>query len=324
MSEFNKIEDVTVRVERYPLKQTYNLSFAALTEFVSIQVRLIVSNGESSMAEVVPLVGYNDESEEIILNNLNKWKKSIVGLSLASARKLIAKEIQHFSFSSSPILTAIDLFDFEPLEVNHDEMEYVVPTSTIETEKFKKLLLEDRVTIKVKLTGKPETDITGLSKLLTELKSYSRKLRFDANQAYTYEGARVLFDFLKKSALTDKVEYIEQALPVGKENEIGKLRSEYPSIHMMLDESIVLSSDLALAEENDVKFIKLKLFKQGGIKELIEIAELASQKNIKVILGNGVATSISNAIENQVFCLKEALFFPPLESNGFKKVAVYN
>ena len=79
--------------------------------------------------------------------------------------------------------------------------------------------------------------------------------------------------------------------------------------------------DLALASNNKVNFIKLKLFKQGGIKETIEIAEAAKAKN-KYNLRKLVATYISNFIENQIF-LAHPDYFLPLESNGFKKINKY-
>lgn len=43
--------------------------------------------------------------------------------------------------------------------------------------------------------------------------------------------------------------------------------------------------------------MKHKLFKQGGISELVNFARLANNMGMKVVLGNGVASSLSNMME---------------------------
>lgn len=315
------IEDVQVSVIKYPLQKTYHLSFVALEEFVSIQTLFLFSNGSRIRTEVVPLLGYNEESEEKVLANIQAWSAEIKNTSVNQARSYVKEKVKEFPFSTSPLLTAIDRLDFVVHEMDHDSLEYVVPTSTGKVEEFKELL-ETNNTIKVKLTGNVQKDIDGLESLKMELINYPSKLRFDANQAYNYDDCTRLFDFITTSGLSSKVLYIEQPLPVGKEQEVGRLRKAYPSVNIMLDESVVTIEDLALAEDNDVRYVKLKLFKQGGIKELVSIAELANEKGIGVILGNGVATAVSNYIENEIYAKHPQLFLAPLESNGFKKTKV--
>lgn len=62
-----------------------------------------------------------------------------------------------------------------------------------------------------------------------------------------------------------------------------------------------------------------KLFKQGGIKEVIQQAQLCHLLGIKVVLGNGVATKLSNQIENQIYS-SFPFFYGASEANGFLKV----
>jgi len=314
------IKTIEILIKEFPLKTPYQLSFATLDKFISIQTAVSFSNHNEITTEVVPLLGYNEESEQIVLENLKTWTPVITGMSVENARAYIKEKIEQFPFSTSPLLTAIDLLEYPINGINQEDLSYVVPTSTESTAHFKSLLSDTKNVIKVKLTGNVETDTNGLNLVLDELKKYPNKIRFDANQAYNYESARMLFSYLIENQLENKVEYIEQPLPVGKENEMGLLRSEFDSIQIMLDESVVTINDLTLAEKNRIGFIKLKLFKQGGIQELISIAEAAHQKGIQVILGNGVATHISNKIENEIFVKNQHLFLNPLESNGFKKI----
>ena len=314
------IAKVDIQRKEYPLKKAYNLSFATLEKFVSIQLALTFSNGQRKSSEVVPLLGYNEESEELILRNLMQWKPLLIDKSVINAREIIVNEISKFPFSTSPVLTSIDLLDFEMTGVNLEEFSYVTPTSTQETPAFKELLSLSEEVIKVKLSGDAETDIQGLKICKEEILEYPFLLRLDANQAYDYEGASALFRYLSEADISNKIQYVEQPMEVGKEALMGELRKEFPKVEIMLDESIVTLDDLDLASMNDVSFVKLKLFKQGGILELIELAKQANQRDISVILGNGVATDISNRIENEIYMRYQDLFVAPLESNGFKKI----
>jgi len=314
------IEDLLISINTLPLKKPYKLSFVTLDRFQSIQVKLRFSNHKETIAEVVPLLGYNDESEEEIYDSIIAWKDELVGKKVSKAREFVSSFISQKPFTTSAILTAIDLMSYSVNPDTHHSIKYVVPSSTTETDELKSLLLNSRDSIKVKLTQDVDADINGLLAVKKEVLGFHSNIRFDANQAYDFEAARKFCELLQFTKLDLKTQYIEQPFPVGKENWIGELRKQFKSIAFMLDESIVTINDLDLATTNDVEYIKLKLFKQGGIKELLEIANEANRKGIKVILGNGVATSISNEIENEIYMKNKALFVAPLESNGFKKL----
>ena len=87
----------------------------------------------------------------------------------------------------------------------------------------------------------------------------------------------------------------------------------------MLDESIVTDQDIYKAKSIGIEFIKLKLFKQGGIKEVVQQAQLCKLLGIKVVLGNGVATNLSNQIENHIYS-SNPIFYGASEANGFLKI----
>lgn len=316
----NKVQEISIQHKAFKLKKPYVLSFGTLESFLSIQTKITLTSGASRIAEVVPLLGYNDESAEIITDNLQDWTRKLNGLTLEEARDFITPYISKYPFATSPILTAIDLFNYSiDDDLNHD-LKYVVPTSTVEIPHFSKLLDNKSNKLKVKLIGHAQTDILGLKNLESKIISHPLKLRFDANQGYNFEDIKVLFQYLMDSGMYKNVEYIEQPLLVGQESNMGELRRLFSSIEIMFDESIVTQIDLVKAISNNINFIKLKLFKQGGINELISIAKEAYENKISVILGNGVATMMSNKIENEIFVQNELLFSEFLESNGFKKI----
>ena len=153
-----------------------------------------------------------------------------------------------------------------------------MPTSTNSYDEFYNLITKQINGIKVKLTGDLNIDLEGMKKIKNKIVDYPYKIRFDANQAYSYNELKDLFLFFIENNFQNKIQYIEQPLKVGREEEIGKIRDEFNDIEIMLDESIISKDDLYLAVNNQVNFIKLKLFKQGGIKETIEIAKAAKKK----------------------------------------------
>lgn len=88
----------------------------------------------------------------------------------------------------------------------------------------------------------------------------------------------------------------------------------------MLNESIVGLEDIKMASEMGIKFLKLKLFKRGGIRELVEWSRFTNRVGMKVIPGNGVATRLSNPIEIQVYNEHRKFFQTGSEANRFLKI----
>ncbi len=94
----------------------------------------------------------------------------------------------------------------------------------------------------------------------------------------------------------------------------------FQNTEFMLDEPIVDFTSIDKARSIGVNYVKLKLYKQGGIIELIAHAEYANQNGLKVILGNGVATWPSNQVELSVYAENRSWFSGVHEANGYIKV----
>ena len=74
------------------------------------------------------------------------------------------------------------------------------------------------------------------------------------------------------------------------------------------------------AKKIGINYLKHKLIKQGDISELVNFASIANNMGIKVVLENGVASSLSNMIEVSLYLKYPELFILPLESNGYLKI----
>nr|WP_236017306.1 enolase C-terminal domain-like protein [Roseivirga sp. E12] len=180
--------------------------------------------------------------------------------------------------------------------------------------------LKNNDTIKIKLSGDYDLDVNALN-VLSRVPNHSlHRYRLDANQAYELDSAYEFFSFLRDSKLLRYVDYVEQ--PLGAEDWEGheQLLKNYADIPIMLDESIVTTSEIVRAHKIGVPFVKLKLFKQGGILELLTASQLASDLNMGIVLGNGVATKISNRVEIELYHRFKELYHAPLEANGFLKI----
>ena len=89
------------------------------------------------------------------------------------------------------------------------------------------------------------------------------------------------------------------------------------TVPMMLDESIYGIADIERAAKlRAAKFIKLKLMKAGTLDGLADGLRRIRALGMEPVLGNGVATDVSNWMEA---CVARSLVSNALESNGFLK-----
>lgn len=314
------ISDVFIFKKEYPLKKPYKLSFKTLTSFISIEVIIKLESGDERLAEVVPLFGYSHESESVIWSNIQRHSKNVIGKTLVEARKYFEEFVEEIPFSMSPLLTAIDLFEFDS-QINKDKVpKTIIP---IDTSIFKEDVFNVDSTIKVKLSGDPKIDIAFFREMINSVNPITNCLRLDANQGYTTEQAVEFYTFINDNLQElPQIEYVEQPLSVGNWEGVDVLVEEFTKVPTMLDESIVTINDLDRAITLKVPFVKLKLFKQGGIKELLQLSEHAHKKGVQLILGNGVATWISNKIELCIFTKYNHYYYKEHEANGYLKVKV--
>ena len=109
----------------------------------------------------------------------------------------------------------------------------------------------------------------------------------DANEAWTPEQ---LAPFLAAAADAN-VELIEQPLPAGADEALAHIERAVP---VCADESAHTSADLpALAGRYDA--VNIKLDKTGGLTEALVMAEAATARGFKIMVGSMVATSLAAA-----------------------------
>lgn len=300
-----------------PLVRPYHLSLAAIEAFDTIVVE--VGDGtRTGYGEATYLSGYTDEEIDAAWKDAVELCTAIAGKSLLAARERLGESLERAPFTVSAFGTALDMLDNDPLL--RVERETRVPLLAIlQAEEDDEIGHEIDTaiergygTLKIKVGFGIEDDLRRV-RLIQRLNAGRCALRIDANQGYSREdGMR-----FASSIEPESIELFEQ--PCAKEDWDAALAvAGVARIPMMLDESIYGASDIERAAElGAARYIKLKLVKAGSAGGLARDLARIRELGMEPVLGNGVATEISNWMEA---CVARDLVRNALESNGFLKL----
>ncbi len=316
-----KIINIKLITKKLPLLQTYLLSYGEITEFRANIISIKLDDGNSGISESIALPGYGTETDDQLKSILLTYCKLLVDKEIDEAIKLLNENYIRGSFAFSTILSALEIAKKSFIPPNNFEIPVAGIISTNDKQKIlsdlRNLTERGYRTIKVKLGKNIKNDIENIESLL-EYSDGDINFRFDANQAYDFNETVSLLEHVK-GINQDKIQLFEQPMDIYSWKEYATL-SELFETPIMLDESIFTEKDIDKAADVGASFVKLKLCKHRGINNLIYLAEKASALGMKVILGNGIATDISNLIELWLYAAKPNLFFGAIESNGFLKL----
>ena len=155
-------------------------------------------------------------------------------------------------------------------------------------------LLLDGTTVKslkIKL-GSPEglsADKIMYEQVVESTKDYNVKIRVDANGGWNVKDAKYMMRWLAERG----VDYIEQPLREGEENELEKIYNDRP-LPIYLDESCRFSENIPKFASY-VDGVNMKLMKCGGITEALRIISTAKTYGLKTMIGCMSESSVSIA-----------------------------
>jgi len=155
-------------------------------------------------------------------------------------------------------------------------------------------LLLDGTTVKslkIKL-GSPQglsADKIMYEQVVESTKDYNVKIRVDANGGWNVKDAKYMMQWLAER----RVDYIEQPLKEGEENELEKIYKDRP-LPIYLDESCRFSENIPKFA-NHVDGVNMKLMKCGGITEALRIISTAKAHGLKTMIGCMSESSVSIA-----------------------------
>jgi len=303
------------------LIKPYPLSFVTLEEIETIWVYIEDDAGQKGLGEAVPLLGYGSENIKTIERMLAQFQQDFISKNLRSSYGRIIKFSRQAPFAVSAVISAMDFrhwgYDFSYLK----PVNLVYPLSS----EFDHKLIADQVEnglikgychFKLKIGRNLKTDILYSKYLLQNYKDRCT-FRFDANQAYNLEDAKLFCRSIEEYC-GPALLWLEQPLPADDWQGMERLCSAV-NFPLMLDESIYDETDVIRAKNIGSTAIKLKLFKHPGLDSCLRLAKFASSLGIQVTLGNGVSTDIGNLEEAMVVNQAPDIFTGALECNGFVK-----
>ncbi|MGK7931649.1 MAG: dipeptide epimerase [Microcystaceae cyanobacterium] len=116
----------------------------------------------------------------------------------------------------------------------------------------------------------------------------NKQLMVDANGGWNLEDAIRMCHFLANH----QVQYVEQPLAVGEENNLKTLSQQSP-LPIFVDESCFTRHDIPFLADK-VQGINIKLMKAGGLSEVQRMIHVAKACNLQVMFGCYSDSSLSN------------------------------
>ncbi|MFH2055041.1 MAG: enolase C-terminal domain-like protein [bacterium] len=317
-----RIFKVKLWQQRIPLRQPYRLAGTTLTELDAALTTVYWDDGEISRGEVTPLVGYHRENVAEVIKLCALRLTDLAGATAEEAREMALSLQQRSRCAASLLLCALDNHELSLSEAApfSQPIPLVAAVASHDPDFEEKVIAafdSGFQTLKVKVGRNLFDDLLAV-RLLGKLVRCQTKVRFDANRAYKLQEAQRFADTATVN-LGGHAELLEQPLspPEWTKTAILARQSELP---IMLDESINGRSDVRRAADSGCALVKLKLCKQGGVRETRLLAEYARELGLGVVLGNGVATDISNILELHLYADQRQLFHGACEANGFAKL----
>jgi o-succinylbenzoate synthase len=282
-----------------PLTHPYQLSTVTVEEFDVIIVRIQLTDGRSGIGEVTSLEGYSAETGEQAWTNLRTVGRHMPGLTVDDAISHVESELSAYPFSATGLCVGLETaarFNWQPVTT---PMVGILSAQDPPAERHRALVNQIRDgfrTIKVKVGFDPHADAAVLDALIKDAPK-TVAFRVDANQGYSLADARI---FLAEAPV-DRIDHIEQPLPVGQLTEHATLVSESP-IDIILDEDVATVEDLEAIEQTAAADgVKFKLMKCGSFRQARHLLQDATRRGFTVIFGNGVQSDIGCLIEATVF-----------------------
>ena len=245
-----------------------------------------------SMGGMVDLLKNKIGPALIDLNPLeiNKALKSIDGAVIHNYAAKAAAEIALYDLVSSIKKEPLWKYLGGSKRDLYTDMTIGVNDSHIMAESAVKATSNGFKTLKLKVGIDPELDFNRV-KAVYQAVGPDISLRLDANQGWTVNQAINIIKRFENAGL--KLELVEQ--PVSADDIEGlKLVKDNVLTPIMADESLFTVKDaVKLLELRAIDYLNIKLMKTGGIRNALQIADLADRYGINCLLGCMLETRVS-------------------------------
>lgn len=302
---------------KFPLRIGYGLSYGTVNIFDTILIETEDDEGKVGYGEATFLPGYGDEQPEECFRKSNVISNEILKSDSLDAVEHLKNYKNKYPFLTTAFVTAI-----ENLSRKYSNKKIKVPIiGLINTDDEKEikgniedLIVNDYKVVKTKVGVNSMKEDLKKIKLIDKYADGKLKIRVDANQSLEHEN----IDDIIKNFSPFNLQYLEQPFKKNNFEKHLELDRKAP-FHTMLDESIWDFNDIDLVHEKSIaEYIKLKLQKCGGLSQFESMINYIKQKNINVIIGNGVQTDLNCILEGQIY--EKCGLTQDAENIGFSKL----
>lgn len=222
------------RVLRAAFRQPVITARGAWTERDAVYVRLADDSGRTALGEIAPLPAWGSETLEDALSFCAR-----LPLQLGEADiRTIPPELPCCRFAFESAWEALR-HPASPVPVRQLPMAALLPAGPGAIEAARRAAQRGFATMKWKVgVGAPEAELTLLPQVIAGLPAGGR-LRLDANGAWDLATTRLWLE----ACAGQPIEFIEQPFPVGHEQPVFQLASEFRT-RIALDESVARAADL--------------------------------------------------------------------------------
>lgn len=288
--------NLTIKSLNLKLKHPFRISRETRTVQNNILVILEDEDGKFGLGEAAP-VKYYGEDVKSAKAALRKMSKFLDNIHDPFYIEDITNELQRMFPADASARAAVDialhdlvakklnipLYKFLGLNPNHSKVtSLTIGLDSIETMCKKIEEAKDFPVLKIKLGVKNDIKILKAIRHRT-----GATIRVDANAGWTVGEA-----INKINAMKDfGVEFVEQPIPPGNIDGLKKVRDNV-DLPVIVDEDVKTSNDI-IPLAGVVDGINIKLMKCGGIREAIQMINIARAYKLKIMLGCMIESSVS-------------------------------
>jgi len=311
----------------------FRVAYGATTTAEPTLVVLTMDDGSVGLGEGSAISSSTPEQRNALVDWTREVATSLIGCDIEEALNLLSK-IQFRLIDEAPTVLAaceIALFDLKakcarkPLH----QLFGAANRRSIATDITLPLLSADETVsfweryqsygfriLKVKVKGDIAFDLPHVQRILKMAPKGTQYL-LDGNQGFDSNVALKLVDCLIGEGLPKPL-FFEQPLPKDDWNGLRDLAAKLP-IPLCLDETIATAEDARRAiREKTAPMINLKIMK-SGVRETLQIIDVASRAKIPMMIGGMVETEIAMAASLHMLCGTGVIEFADLDTPFFIK-----
>ncbi len=301
--EATRIRTITIDTLNIPLEEPFTIAIGTKYNIENVLISVTLENGVEGYGEAAPLEPINGENQATVLATLNSCKDFLMGKDVSDYRQ-ISKHLKNVFWAQITARCAIEmaildaytkslnlpLYKFLGGADNKIETDYTIDIVSAATAKINATKLSSRGynTIKTKVGKNLIDDIDRI--LAIKDGAPNCGIMLDANQGYSPCEAVHFLEELKKNNIRPVL--FEQ--PVIKHDLQGmKFVKNNTSIPVAADESVFTAADaIEIVRTGCADLINIKIMK-SGIIEAIDIATIARNANIGLMIGCMLETKLA-------------------------------